>query len=26
MFAVNREQATTAADEAWPVVQKTLVP
>jgi hypothetical protein len=26
IFAVNREQVTTAADEAWPVVQKTLVP
>jgi hypothetical protein len=26
IFAVNREPVTTAADEAWPVVQKTLVP
>ena len=26
IFAVNREQVTTAADEGWPVVQKTLVP
>ncbi|MBX9775308.1 MAG: hypothetical protein K2Y71_12975 [Xanthobacteraceae bacterium] len=26
IFAVNREQVTAAADEAWPAVQKTLVP
>jgi hypothetical protein len=26
IFAVNHERVTTAADEAWPAVQKTLVP
>jgi hypothetical protein len=26
IFAVNGEQVVTAADEAWPAVQKTLVP
>jgi YHS domain-containing protein len=26
IFAVQREQVTAAADEAWPAVQKTLVP
>jgi hypothetical protein len=26
IFAVNRERVTTAADEAWAAVQKTLVP